>query len=94
MCLLIISLRIYIYFCNKHALKACAKVLRNGYWIPGVMSDSPQYDTAGRLTPRGMLLRGDRLPNKSYCWETYSTQYDTAGNFCKQIYSRGEIDSA
>ena len=31
MYLFIISLRIYIYFCNKHALKACAKVLRNGY---------------------------------------------------------------
>ena len=35
------------------------------------MSDSPQYDTAGRLTPRGMI---------QYCGEIDSAQYDTPKN--------------
>ena len=42
-------IRIHIYYCNTVPLKF-AKVLRNGCWLPGVMSDSPQYFTAGRLT--------------------------------------------
>ena len=32
-------------------------MLRNGCWLPGVMSDSPGYHTPGRLTLRGMRPR-------------------------------------
>ena len=48
-------------------------------WLPAVWNcgeiDSPQYDTAGRLTMRSFKLWGDLLGAVSYCGEIYSAQY-------------------
>ena len=54
-------------------LKACAKMLRIGYGLPRVMSDSLQYDTPGKLTPRSMTTWEDWL---SAVWYP-GAQYDT-----------------
>ena len=53
------KIRIHFYFCATVPLKACAKVLRNGCWLPspqGIYAvwypreiDSAQYDTLGRF---------------------------------------------
>ena len=52
-------------------IKACAKVLRNGCRLPKVVSDSPQYDTPGKLTPRSMIPWGDGLAGVLYCREIF-----------------------
>ena len=58
-----------MYFCDTFPLKAYATVFRNVWWLPAVWSDSPQYDTARRLTPA-----------VSYCGKIDSAQYHTAGS--------------
>ena len=48
--------------------------------MPGVMTDSPQYDTGG-----------DWLPAVRYCKEIDSAQYDTLRRFLRNIWLTGEI---
>ena len=104
MYLLIISLRIYIYFCNKHALKACAKVLRNGYWIPGVMThewlpavwycreiDSPGYAIAGRSTPQQIILLGDLFYAVWYCGEFLQKNLFPRGDWLCVVWYPGRL---
>ena len=73
-------IRIHISFCGNVPLKGCAKVLRSGCWLPGVMSDSPQYYTAGSLTLHSMILRGDWLCAVSYPGEIQKEIWITQQN--------------
>ena len=44
----------------------CAKVLKNGCWIPRVLSDFLGSQTLGRLTRQGIIPPGEISPKKFY----------------------------
>ena len=61
-----------MYFCDTVPLKACAKVFRNGYWLPGVMSDSAQYDTPRRFFQKIRITRRNLNQNWKYFYPLLS----------------------
>ena len=71
----ICRIRIHIYFCDPVPLKACANVLRIGCWLPGVISDSPHYDTLG-------------LPAVSYPREIFYAKFEL---FCENIITQDRM---
>ena len=84
---LIIRIWIHIYFCGTVPLKDLCKLFKNWLSSPGVISNSPGYNTPRRLTPRSMIPWGDWLRAVWYLGEIDSAQYDTSGRLtpCSMI---------